>query len=148
MGVGAVCGQEWICQKWDSGFIEQKNLSIKYLELYGVLAAVMAWIHNFRNRRIILHCDNRSVVDMINSTTSSCRNCMVLIHLLVLKSLTQNVCIFARHIAGKLNDFSDSLSRMDLNRFHRLQVLHGRTFAQNSTGIAEEIWPMEKIWLD
>ena len=103
IGLGAVCGQNWMSQNWDKEFIAKYRPSIEYLELFAVTAAVLAWIHRFKNKRIILFCDNKSVVDMINLTSTSCKNCMVLIRVIVLKGLIENVRIFARHVPGVLN---------------------------------------------
>ena len=119
---------------------------IEYLELFGVTAAVLAWISRFRNRRIILFCDNKSVVDMINYTTTSCKNCMVLIRILVLKGLLENVRIFARHVKGSKNCLADSLSRDKINYFHELCSIQERKMEFSPTAIPEEIWPVQKIW--
>ena len=91
IGMGAICGTAWMYQTWSSAFIKKYKPSIEYLELFGVTAAVLSWIHQFKNSRIILFCDNKSVVDMINQTTTSCKNCMVLIRMIVLKGLVENV---------------------------------------------------------
>ena len=40
-GLGAYCRNEWMALKWDSQFISDKHISIDYLELYAVTAAVM-----------------------------------------------------------------------------------------------------------
>ena len=61
-----------------------------------------------------------SVVDMINVTSTSCKNCMVLIRILVFKGLIENVRIFARHVEGVKNKFADSLSRDKISYFHKL----------------------------
>ena len=95
LGFGATCASSWMFGQCEENFIELKNPIIEYLELFGLLAGFMQWGHRFRNQRIILFCDNQSVVEMVNNTTSSCRNCMVLIRLLVLESLVQNVRVFA-----------------------------------------------------
>ena len=84
IGMGAVCGSAWMYKLWSRKFIKKYKPSIEYLELYAVTAAVLTWIHQFKNRRVILFCDNQSVVDMINLTTTSCKNCMVLIRMIVL----------------------------------------------------------------
>ena len=64
--MGAICGSA------DASNVGLKKFkpSIEYLELYAVTAAVLTWIHQFKNRRIILFCDNQSVVDMINLTST------------------------------------------------------------------------------
>ena len=86
IGMGALCGDEWMFQLWNQEFLNTCHPSIEYLELFAVTAAVLTWIHQFRNKRIILFCNNQSVVDTINYTTTSCKNCMVLIRIIVLKA--------------------------------------------------------------
>ena len=103
IGMGAICQNDWMYALWPQEFIEKYKPSIEYLELYGVVAGVLRWIHRFSNRRIVLFCDNESVVGMIKITSTSCRNCMVLIRILVLKGLIENVRIFAKHVKGVKN---------------------------------------------
>ena len=63
-GMGAICQMSWMYKKWDKQFFNKNKPSIEYLELYGVAAAVLTWIHRFQNRKIYLFCDNISVVHM------------------------------------------------------------------------------------
>ena len=109
LGFGAICSSSWMYSKWDPDFIREHEPSIAYLELWAVVAGIMTWIHRFKNRRIVLFCDNTSAVEMINNT-SSCQNCMVLIRILVLESLKSNVRVFAKYISSKANAYSDALS--------------------------------------
>lgn len=71
---GAVCQDSWTFPQWPDSFIKSCNSSIAYLELYALVVGVKIWIKRFRNRRIVLVCDNQSVVNMVNHTTSSCKN--------------------------------------------------------------------------
>ena len=144
LGMGAICGKQWMYQMWPQQFIQKFKPSIEYLELYAVTAAVLAWIHNFKNNRIILFCDNRSVVDMINATSTSCKNRMVLIRIIVMKGLLENVRIFAKHVSGISNGLADSLSRDKIEQFHRL--CEGRVIDKEPVSIPEDIWPIGKIW--
>ena len=48
-------------------FVDLHDPSIEFLELYAVTVAVVTWIYRFRNRRIVLFCDNQAAVAMINS---------------------------------------------------------------------------------
>ena len=146
IGFGAFCGPTWMHQKWPVEFISKQHPSIEYLELFGVMAAVLSWIHLFRNRRIILFCDNKSVVDMINITSTSCRNCMVLIRIIVLKGLLENVRIFARHVSGVKNDLADSLSRDKIDEFHQLCLKKEKSMDANPTEVPQAIWPVTKLW--
>ena len=82
-GFGAYCGTRWTYMPWNVNWLSQAAPSIEYLELYGVTVAVMIWIKEFKNSKILLHCDNDSVCKMINKSSSNCKNCMVLIRLIV-----------------------------------------------------------------
>ena len=136
----------WMYQIWSESFIKKHKPSIEYLELFAVTAAVLTWIHKFKNRRIILFCDNQSVVDMINATSTSCKNCMVLIRIIVLRGLINNVRIFARHVAGVKNVFADSLSRNKIGHFKDLCEESERAIDPMPTQLPSIIWPIEKIW--
>ena len=112
-GIRAIFENKWLFAQWEDNFIKEKDPSIEYLELVGVVGAMLTRGHLIRNRRVIVNCDNISVVCMINSMTSSCKNCMYLLHLLTLNNMIFNRRTFARHVSGIHNELSDSLSRMD-----------------------------------
>ena len=146
IGMGAICGRAWMFKMWDDEFIRRYRPSIEFLELYAVTAAVLKWVHQFKNQRIILFCDNKSVVDMINLTTTSCKHCMVLIRAIVLKGLVENVRIFARHVKGSKNDLADSLSRNKIGYFHKLCMEQERIMDKEPCQVPDAIWPLQKIW--
>ena len=146
IGMGAWCGPAWMFKLWPEEFIKKYKPSIEYLELYAVTAAVLSWIHLFKNRRIILFCDNQSVVEMINQTSTSCKNCMVLIRMIVLKGLIENVRVFARHVEGVKNTLADSLSRDKVEHFKELCAARGKTINDIPDELPEVMWPMERIW--
>ena len=144
--MGALYGSAWMPQTWSPGFLESCNPSIEYLELFAVTTAVLAWIHLFKNRRIILSCDNKSVVDMINLTSTTCKSCMVLIRLIVLTGLIENVKIFAKHVSGVKNNLADSLSKNNLYQFYKDYGVLGKVMDSESVPVPDVIWPVEKIW--
>ena len=74
-------------QNWDQNWLDKAKPSIEYLELFALVAATLAWGVELRNCRVVMYCNNHSVISMINKTTSTCKNCMVLIRLLVLHML-------------------------------------------------------------
>ena len=142
LGFGAYCGPEWAYGKWDTEFCKLVKPSIEYLELFAVLVGVLKWIRLFKNRRIVLFCDNESVVHMINQSSSSCRNCMVLIRLLTAESIYRNVRIYAKHVRTKLNGKADALSRLDFKRFWNI----AENMNCEPSSLPEEIWPFKKLW--
>ena len=95
LGYGAVYNNEWLFNQWEPSYIDAHSLSIEYLELFALAAAVLTWGAKLRNCRITVYCDNLSVVNMVNASTSSCKNCMYLIRLLVLSGLVDNRRVFA-----------------------------------------------------
>ena len=149
IGCGGVCsGTEWFQLTWPANFIVRNSPSIEYLELYTVTVSVMLWTRHFMNHRICIFCDNESVVTMINSQSSSCKNCMVLVRLIVLEGLTWNVRIFAKHVRTHLNGLADALSRFQMHRFNRLAHEQQKEFSKNPCNILDKLWPMEKLWLN
>ena len=83
---------------------------------------------------------------MINYATTPCKNCMVLIRMIVLKGLVENVRIFARHVKGEKNELADSLSRDKIAHFKKLCHKQGKDIEAEPTQISELMWPVEKIW--
>ena len=108
-----------------------------------MLVGALNWIRLFENKRIILFCDNEAVVKMINKSSSSCKNCMVLIRLMVAESIARNVRIFARHVGTKANGKADALSRLDMARFWKL----AKNINDLPSRIPDESWPMQKLWV-
>ena len=142
-GFGAYCGTKWTFNTWDKKWFARANLSIEYLELFAVTVAVLLWTNKFKDARILLHCDNESVCKMINKCSSSCKNCMVLLRLIVLECLTHNVQITAEWVATGDNGKADALSRLEFDRFWRLAPHMDRT----PTLLPKDIWLIQKIWM-
>ena len=143
LGIGAIFQNKfWLFAKWEAGYIRKFDPSIEYLELLGVCMGVFAWSSALRNLRIIVWCDNQSVVSMLNSTALSCKHCMILIRKLTLRSLQYNMRIFARWVSGKSNVRSDLLSCQKISKFKALSP----QFNSPPTKLPEELWPASRIW--
>ena len=144
LGFGAYCGPEWTFGKWDQEFCSKVKPSIEYLELFAVSVAVLNWIKLFVNKRILLFCENESVVHMINNSSSNCKNCMVLLRIIVAESICRNVRVFAKHVGTRANGKADALSRLDFRRFWNLA---GDSMKKDPSSIPKELWPMNKLWM-
>ena len=125
------------------GFIEDCKPSIEFLELYALVVGVFLWSDKPANQRVVVLCDNISAVHMVNNSSSSCKYCMILIRMLVLRGLIHNTGVFARHIEGRKNILSDNLSRMRLDLFRKNAPVHNEN---TSRKIPDELWPIQKIW--
>ena len=146
LGFGCVFGMKWAHGRWDE-FVEHVQPSIEYLELFAVAVSVLLWAKHIQNKRVFLFCDNMSVVYMLNNSTSSCKNCMVLIRIIMLESVKQNVRIFAKHVRTDLNGPSDALSRLQFDRFYRLTAAEGKVMEPVAELLPGSIWPISKIWM-
>ena len=81
---------------------------------------------------------------MVNNNSSSCKNCMVLIRLLVLHSMKMNARVYAKYITSRDNKISDLLSRLKIDAFKKLTK---DGFEPMLTAVPEELWLMSKLWL-
>ena len=142
LGCGGIFDRDWFFLQWEPNYIRKYKPSIEYLELFGVCAGVLTWKKRLINRRVIVFCDNEPVVNMINQSSSKCKNCMYLIRLLVFNGLINNTRVFSRHVLGQKNSLADSLSRLQFKRFRRL----GKDMKQHPTKVTSQIWPASKIW--
>ena len=82
LGFGCVFAKRWCFGQWEPNFIRENKPSIEFLELYGLCVTVFTWIHLLRDRRIVIFCDNLTIVNVVNNASSSCRRCMYLIRML------------------------------------------------------------------
>ena len=142
LGMGARYNQFWTYQKWDINFMSEHKPSIEFLELYAVAVAVVLWIHHFENRQVQIFCDNKSVCFMISQMSSSCKHCMMLIRIIVLKQMIHNTRIYAKHVKLKDNYLADHLSRLIKLLWMESQ------FRKNRTPIPSILWPMDKLWCE
>ena len=143
LGFGSVFGSKWLFGQWETELIEKYNPSIEFLELFALCAGILTWQKELMNCRIIIFCDNMSVVNMINNNASKCHRCMYLLRLLILNGLIYNRRISVKHVTSKNNFLADSLSRLDFNRFRRL----GPEMDENPDTVNESLLPVSKIIL-
>ena len=116
-GIGAIFDKSWFFGQWEPGFIRDKEPSIDYLELIGLTAALLTWGEEIKNKRVLIYCNNQAVVAMVNKMTSTCKNCMYLLRLIVLNNLIHNRRVFVQYVKSADNELADALSRIQLLRF-------------------------------
>ena len=148
IGFGGNCGSQWFKGIWEKEFLTIHKPSIEFLELYAVTVMISLWSGLFTNKRICLSCDNQAVVQMLNSSSSSCKNCMKLIRSITLICLERNVRIFARFVPTKSNYFADTLSRNQMDRFWSITAKYNKDFHSESCNIPGEFTPVERFWSD
>ena len=143
-GFGCYFNKQFTKGVWETDFIRNHKPSIAYLELYALCIAVFTWSRQLSYKRVIVGCDNVAAVNMVNNTTSGCRNCMVLIRLLTLHSLNFNFRVFAHYLTSESNGLVDALSRNQMSGFFSLAPDGTEVPPQP---LPDELWPVSKIWL-
>jgi hypothetical protein len=84
----------------------------------------------------MFHCDNQSVVAMIQKQSTPDQHCMRLIRIFVLHCLKFNILFRAKYIPGEKNEIADALSRFQMIRFQYMCP----QAEQHMTGIPESVW--------
>ena len=146
-GFGVIFNDLWTYSEWEEEYIHGINPSITYLELFALCIGVFSWAHLLQNRRVWIYCDNKGVRDIVNNTTSGCRNCMRLMRMLMLKCLKNNLRIFVIYVKSADNILADHLSRMRINDFWK--EVRKMKIDMNPTPypLPSELWLASKIWM-
>ena len=144
-GFGCIFDTSFSWGQWEPGYIENCQPSIQYLELFGLCMGLFIWQEKLANRRIIIFCDNEAVEGMVNNTTSGCKNCMVLIRMLMLNCIKYNTRVSVKHVASEKNTLADALSRLEFDRFWYHAPKNMQIHPEN---LSEDLWPASKIWVD
>lgn len=93
-----------------SQHLGQTGISFAWQEFYAIMVACHLWVDYLANRRIVFHCDDESVVNIINSKRSRVPRVMDLLRNFTLLTLKRNIYVRAQHIQCKKNEIADSLS--------------------------------------
>ncbi|XP_063055926.1 uncharacterized protein LOC134449746 [Engraulis encrasicolus] len=122
VGFGGYFQGQWFADTWPVEFRTPASgsASIALFEIYPIVVASMLWGKDWSRKRIVLHCDNEAVVNIINKGRSSCTSIMSLVRRLTWQSVLLNFIITAEHIPGSHNVVADALSRFRFQDFRRL----------------------------
>ena len=90
------------------------------MELFPIYLACVLWGPTSSGKRILMWCDNHSVVAIINSKHSISPQILDLVCSITLLTLINNFTVSTTHIPGLDNAIADSLSRFQVDRFWAL----------------------------
>ena len=113
-GCGAVWDSEWFQFEWKGSWV---NESIATKELLPITLACAMWGYNWQHQRVLVHCDNMAVVQLIKSFSSKDPIILHLLQCLHFITAHFDILLTAQHIPGVLNVLADAVSR------NHLQVL-------------------------
>ena len=107
-GYGGTFGSKFFHGRFPSKW---RAYDIKVLELFPIFLLLKMFGHKFRNAKVVFHCDNKTIVDVINKQSSKSCKVMSLLRPMVLVLLKNNTKFQACHVPGKDNTLPDKLSR-------------------------------------
>ena len=113
LGFAGVLQEKWFQGAWPPSW-SARHISIK--ELFPIVLALRLWPDHFRNRRVLIFCDNEAVVYVINNQSSRDPGLMSLIRTMTVTLMQSNVIMRAKHVPGRLNIVADKLSRFQNNQ--------------------------------
>ena len=113
-GCGAYSGPQWFQLQWNDN-LRSKSISVK--EMIPIIIAGAIWGRAWKGKLIICHCDNQSVVAVINSRYSRDDELMHLLRTLFFFEAIFEFHMQASHISGVHNRLADDLSRDKLSSF-------------------------------
>ena len=116
-GYGILFGKHWAYGTWPDAW---KANNICFLEFFPILVGLSTWCSELRNKRVLFMSDNESVVHVINKQTAKDTKMLGLLRAMVLICLRNNIFFRARHIPGVKNVLADSLSSLQVDKFHTL----------------------------
>ena len=146
-GFGRHHRDEWFYAIWEEPLLK-KDPSIGFLELYAVTVSILLWVKYYKNQRIVLFCDNESVVHMVNNQSSKCKNCMTLIRILVIECILHNVRVYAKHVRTEKNSRADSLSRGKIDLFKKLSADLGVKILEYQTPTPRIVKDISDFWME
>ena len=110
----------WFVIPFTGRLSDLKAHSINWRELYAIVAAAATFGSAWSNKRIMLHCDNQCIVEVVRSGTCKNPQIMDLVRLLFFISATYRFEVSSCYVSTTTNDIADSLSRLQFARFFHL----------------------------
>ena len=113
-GCGAFLTGEWFQWQWPQKDLE---MSIMAKELVPITLSCVAWGPKLAKHRVLVQCDNLSLVTAISKGSSRDKEVMRLLRCLWFFVAYFDIDLHVEHIAGAVNTTADQLSRNQMQSF-------------------------------
>jgi len=113
----AVWDKQWLQWRWNE---RAQDWHIAPKKLLPIVLAGMVWGSEWKDKRVCCHCDNLSVVEVLNNGYSKDATLMHLLRSLFFISEHYQFLVDAVHISGKENGQADALSRNLVSSFFQM----------------------------
>ena len=96
---------------YPADIVSQPDISINELKCLAVVIAVKRWGSNYRNKNLLLHCNNKSTVEVINHGNAKNEFSQACLRELVWLCAHFNLWVKVKFLPGVDNRFADLCSR-------------------------------------
>ena len=119
-GYGCYFKGHWCQGHFPKIKLQSGECSINWRELFAVVMALSIWGSDFSYKRLLIHCDNQSVVHILQKGSSKSKAMMHLVRSLVFVCMKHNIDFKIEYINTHCNDIADALSRFENDKFYLL----------------------------
>ena len=119
---------EYFHLQYPAQLVTDADIHISELECLAVTVALKVWVHRYKGKNLLLHCDNSSTVEVINKGKAKHPFTQCCLREIVWLCAINQVWIKMAFLPGVSNRFADLLSRWHLN------PSFGRTFHAKTRG--------------
>ena len=116
-GFGGMYDRRWLFSSWEHEVIAYANINAR--ELFAIVAMVMAWGEDWRNKQIVIYTDSLVIACVWRTSTSRDNQVMSLVRCLFTFIARRNINIHMTHIPGLTNKKADTLSHLQFQEFHK-----------------------------
>ena len=111
-GMGAVCNNEVYAITIPLNF---QGYQIAQLEMLNILVALHVWGPYWKGNCVMIHCDNQTVVTIINSGRTRDTVLAAITRSIAMLTATHDIELCTLHIPDKHNTIADNFSRVALS---------------------------------
>lgn len=112
VGGGGIFESDWFYVNWEMDYPKATKFHINELESFAVYLAAKKWAPSWRNKRVVILCDNATTVASINKCSSRNYILMGFLRELFWISAFHNFHLKAIHVPGACNILADNISRL------------------------------------
>lgn len=123
VAIGCYFARHWFVVTFSQHYAAIRHESINFRELFAITAALSTWGRCLKRKKVLLYCDNLSVVQILNSGVSKNTKMMHLVRTIFFICSCYNFECRATHISSIDNSIADSLSRLEWTKFKQLVPL-------------------------
>ena len=84
--------------------------------MINVLVCLRVWGHLWTDKHVVVYCDNRAVVDIMERHKTRDKRLGAILRDILFLMATRNIHLEVKHIMGEVNLIADALSRVHMGK--------------------------------